>query len=193
MGTCDVRCLDLASCVRSPPLSRLSLRNRRKERDMRKGITGLAAGFIAGTVLAGSAAFAIGVGTPALEDRSADRAAISRESTGSPAVVRAMNASASVDATRTDSGHMTIPQAQSAQHEAERIAAAARMAAEARTADHVAPAPRREVASDPAHEADAARGTVCAPTPKQAEVTHREQMSTGGHDTEANHDGMGHQ
>lgn len=163
---------------------------------MRKGITGLAAGFIAGTVLAGSAAFAIGIASPAAGDRNVGTAEIG---TGSPAIVRAMNSSPSVDATHTGPRYTTIAQAQSAQHEAERTATAAHKAAEAhraaeaRTADHVAQAPRRAVASDPAHDSDANRGTVCAPTPKQAEVSHRVQPSTGGHDMESGHEGMSHE
>ena len=172
---------------------------------MRKGITGLAAGFIAGTVLAGSAAFAIGIASPAAGDRNVGTTAIG---TGSPAIVRAMNSSPSVDATHTGPRYTTIAQAQSAQHEAERTAAAAHKAAaaaaahkaaeahraaEARTVDHVAQAPRRAVASDPAHDSDANRGTVCAPTPRQAEPTHRVQSSTGGHDMESGHDGMSHE
>lgn len=160
---------------------------------MRKGITGMAAGFIAGTVLAASAAFAIGIASPAVVDRSAGATAMSVESTGSPVIVRTMNTSSSVDATRTDSGHMTIPQAQAAQHEAERRAAAAHMAAEAQAADHVAPAPMRVRTTEAAHQGDVTGGTLCAPTTMPVEEPQREQMGMGGHDAVSNYGEMGHQ
>jgi len=160
---------------------------------MRKGITGLAAGFIAGTVLAGSAAFALGIGSPAAVDSSPTATAISRETTRTSGTMNSMNSSSSIDATHTDSGHMSIAQAQSAQHEAERRAEAAHRAAVAEAADHVAPAPKRELTHEAAHEGDTAGGTVCAPTPSQTEAPHREQMSTAGHDGMSGHEEMGHE
>lgn len=158
---------------------------------MRKGITGLAAGFIAGAVLAGSAAFAIGIGSPDTTDRSSTVTPISREATRTLGI---MNSASSVDATHAGPGHMTIAQGdQSARHEADRRAAAAHKAAERMAADNAASAPNHEATAESGPHGDTGGGTVRAPTPKQTEASHSEQMGKGGDDLVSNHDGMGHE
>lgn len=153
---------------------------------MRQGITGLIAGLIAGTVLAGGAAFATGMVVPASP---APSSTIAPRTAGPVAQTRSASPTHSAEATHTpDVKPPVAADSEERPHKSARTRD--RRHAGERSSRSSQPARRRSSSGD--HQ-DASRGTVCAPAPAPDHQSGGGDPDSGDHEMGEHRDGMGHE